>query len=310
MAEHTLRMVICTTPDDVPRVEPIAELLRSPARRSVWIIHDEPGGLPWWESVVDEIRQATLFIVALSPAALDPTSSTGTMVAAALAFARACEHECLVVSVADVEAETLPAGIDHGADRGLPSARRHLGATAVPEVGDRRSARAASRLGGRPPAPRAHRPAEGRVHLVSPGRHEVGDRPASRTDRGDTRARHGLPRHRVHRPGRGLPAELATGIDRADVILVLIGSSWLEKLNKRPGGRSRTWSSSRSRWRSRAASRWSRCWSRGRHAGPDDLPVDPAAGRSERLAAPRRPISTRHQRDHRPARVHSGSGTG
>ena len=96
-------------------------------------------------------------------------------------------------------------------DRGLPSPRRHLGATAVPEVGDRRSARAASRLGGRSSAPRAHRPAELGVHLVPPGRHEVGDRPAAGTDRGDTRARHGLPRHRVHRPGRGLPAGAGQG---------------------------------------------------------------------------------------------------
>ena len=50
MDEHPLRIVICTTPEDVPRVEPIGELLRAPARRSVAIIHDEPGGLPWWQA--------------------------------------------------------------------------------------------------------------------------------------------------------------------------------------------------------------------------------------------------------------------
>ena len=37
-------------------------------------------------------------------------------------------------------------------------------------------------------------------------------------------------------PGVDFRPELAEGIDRADVILVLIGSSWLDELNKRQGG--------------------------------------------------------------------------
>ena len=50
------------------------------------IIHDEPGGLPWWQGVVREIREAGLFILALSQAALEPTTSAGTTVMAALAY--------------------------------------------------------------------------------------------------------------------------------------------------------------------------------------------------------------------------------
>ena len=97
-----LHIVICTTPDDVALVEPIAELLRAAPRRSVSIVHDEAGGVPWWEQVVGRIRSAGLFIVALSPAALEPTSSAATTVAAALAFARLCDRECLYVAVADL----------------------------------------------------------------------------------------------------------------------------------------------------------------------------------------------------------------
>ncbi len=236
MAEHALRMVICTTPDDVPRVEPIAELLRSPARRSVSIIHDEPGGLPWWESVVDEIRQAALFIVALSPAALDPTSSAGTMVAAALAFARACERECLVVSVADVEAEALPAGIE----RGTIVDCRALDATSVPRLFQRLAT-----VGQPEPPP---------DWVVDPPLPVHIDRPSSvfiSYRRDDTKWAIVPLRERIEAilgpatvfhdivsiaPGVDFRPELAKGIDRADVILVLIGSSWLEELNKRQGG--------------------------------------------------------------------------
>jgi len=236
MAEHPLRIVICTTPEDVPRVEPIGELLRAPALRSVAIIHDEPGGLPWWQGVVGEIREAGLFILALSQAALEPTTSAGTTVAAALAFARACGRECLVVSVADIETEVLPIGIDRSAIVDCQA----LDATSVPALFRRlatvESPEAPPEWVVEPPLP---------VHVDRPSSVFISYR------RDDTKWVVPPLRERLEAvlgqdavfhdvvsiaPGVDFRPELAEGIDRADVILVLIGPSWLDELTKRQGG--------------------------------------------------------------------------
>jgi TIR domain len=231
-----LNIVICTTPDDVALVEPIAELLRAPVRRSVSIVHDEPGGLPWWGRVVGEIRSAGLFIVALSPAALRPASSTATMVATALAFARACERECLFVSVADIEDEPLPIGID----RDDIVDCRALDATSVPELFRRLAERgeaATAPAWVTDPAPP--------LHLDRPRSVFISYR------RKDTQYAVGPLRERIEAVlgpesvfhdvvsipvGVDFRPQLVEGIGRADIVLVLIGRTWLEELNERRGG--------------------------------------------------------------------------
>ena len=235
MAEHPLRIVICTTPEDVPRVEPIGELLRSPARRSVAIIHDEPGGLPWWQGVVREIREAGLFILALSQAALEPTTSAGTTVMAALAYARACGRECLVVSVTDIETEALPIGIDRTAIVDC----RALDATSVPELFQRLATvgppEAAPEWVPEPAFPvHVDRP---RSVFISYRRDDTKWAVLPLRERLEAVLGEGTVFHDVVSidPGVDFRPELAEGIDRADVILVLIGPSWLDELKKRQG---------------------------------------------------------------------------
>jgi hypothetical protein len=236
MAEHPLQIVICTTPEDVARVEPIGELLRSRARRSVAIIHDEAGGLPWWEGVVGDIREAGLFILALSQTALEPTTSAGTMVTTALAFARACGRECLVVSVADIETEALPIGIDRSAIVDC----RSLDATSVPALFQRLATIGPPETPPEwvpdPPLP---------VHVARPSSVFISYR------RDDTKwavlplrerleavLGAGTVFHDVVSIAAGVDfrPELVEGIGRADVILVLIGPRWLDELRKRQGG--------------------------------------------------------------------------
>jgi hypothetical protein len=231
-----LNIVICTTPDDVALVEPIAELLRAAPRRSVSIVHDEAGGVPWWEQVVGRIRSAGLFIVALSPAALEPTSSAATTVAAALAFARLCDRECLYVAVADLEGTPLPIGIDR--DDVIDC--RALDATSVPRL-----FRRLATVGERTVPPDWVTDPALPVHVDRPSSVFISYR------RRDTQYAVPQLRERIEavlgpgtvfhdvvsiQPGVDFRPELSKGIGRADVILILIGREWLDELNERRGG--------------------------------------------------------------------------